>query len=43
MTKTIYLLEWYGPFSTPKDVSEWKNIQIGNGKTYLYIFKGKKK
>lgn len=43
MTKTIYLLEWYGPFSTPKDVIEWENKQIGNGKTYLYLFKGKKK
>ncbi|MBD5216276.1 MAG: hypothetical protein HDS78_07165 [Bacteroidales bacterium] len=43
MTKTIYLLEWYGPFSTPKDVLEWENKQIGNGKTYLYLFKGKKK
>lgn len=43
MTKTIYLLEWYGPFFTPKDVIEWENMQIGNGKTYLYIFKGKKK
>lgn len=43
MTKTIYLLEWYGPFSSPKDVLEWENIQIGNGKTYLYLFKGKKK
>ena len=43
MTKTIYLLEWYGPFSTPKEVIEWENKQIGNGKTYLYLFKGKKK
>ena len=43
MTKTIYLLEWYGPFSTPKEVLEWENKQIGNGKTYLYLFKGKKK
>ena len=43
MTKTIYLLEWYGPFSTPKEVLEWENKQIGIGKTYLYLFKGKKK
>lgn len=43
MTKTIYLLEWYGPFSTPKDVIEWEKMQIGNGKTYLYLFQGKKK
>ena len=43
MTKTIYLLEWYGPFSTPNEVIEWEDKQIGNGKTYLYLFKGKKK
>lgn len=36
-------MEWYGPFSTPQEVLEWENIQIGNGKTYLYLFKGKKK
>lgn len=42
MTKTVYLLEWYGPFSNPKEVIEWEKIeQIGNGKTYLYLFKGK--
>lgn len=43
MTKTIYLLDWYGPFSNPQEVIEWENEQFGNGKTYLYIIKGKKR
>ena len=42
MTNYVYLLEWYGPFSNQKEVLEWEAEGIGNGKTYLYIFKGKK-
>lgn len=43
MMKCVYLLEWYGPFISPRDVVDWEHKNIGNGKTYLYIFKGKKK
>lgn len=43
MIKTVYLLEWYGPFTTPKEVIKWEKEQIGNGKTYLYLFKGKER
>lgn len=41
MTKNVYLLEWYGPFSTPQDVIEWERQEIGTNKTYIYLFKGK--
>lgn len=43
MNKNVYLLEWYGPFSTPQEVLEWEDKKIGHGKTYLYLFKGKKR
>ena len=43
MENNIYILNWYGPFSHPSDVIEWEKKQIGNGRTYLYLFKGKKK
>lgn len=42
MTKNVYLLEWYGPFSNPEEVLKWEDENIGDGKTYLYLFKGKK-
>lgn len=42
MIKNIYLLEWYGPFPNPQEVVKWEKKNIGNGKTYLYLFKGKK-
>lgn len=41
MVNNVYLLEWYGPFRNPQEVLEWESKRIGNGKTYLYIFKGK--
>ena len=43
MENNIYILNWYGQFSHPSDVIEWEKKQIGNGRTYLYLFKGKKK
>lgn len=42
MIKEVYILEWFGPFSTPKDVLYWERENIGNGKTFLYLIKGKK-
>lgn len=42
MGHNVQILEWYGPFSTPKDVVDWECNEVGHGKTYLYIFKGKK-
>lgn len=42
MNKNVYVVEWYGPFSSPTEVIEWESKNIGDGKTYLYIIKGKK-
>ena len=42
MIKNIYFLEWYGPFPNPQEIVKWEKKNIGNGKTYLYLFKGKK-
>ena len=42
MNSNVYVLKWYGPFHNSQEVIEWENKEIGNGKTYLYIFKGKK-
>lgn len=42
MAKSVFILEWYGPFSNPQDIKTWEEKGIGSGKTYLYIFKGKK-
>lgn len=41
MTQNVYLLEWYGPFNSPQEVLDWEAKKIGDGKTYLYLFKGK--
>lgn len=41
MIKNIYLLEWYGPFPNPQEIVKWEKKNIGNGKTYLYLLKGK--
>lgn len=43
MSNNSYILEWYGPFSSPDDVIDWEERKIGFGKTYLYFFKGRKK
>ena len=43
MTRNVYVLEWYGPFANPQEVIAWEARGIGNGKTYLYLFRGKKR
>ena len=42
MDNNVYVLQWYGPFSSQKDIVDWEGENIGPGKTYLYLFKGKK-
>lgn len=43
MSKNVYILNWYGPFENPDKVKEWETNKMGKGKTYLYLFRGKKK
>lgn len=42
MDNNVYVLQWYGPFLSKRDVLDWEEENIGPGKTYLYLFKGKK-
>ena len=43
MEKNVYLIRWYGPFKTPKEVKEFENEHEHTFKCSLYLLHGKLK
>ena len=40
-TNYMYLVQWFGPFSSRKELKRWEDDQKEN--FFLYLFQGKRK